>query len=158
MFDTLYVTIVHVSSIHMIFSKIIMIKLRKYRLCGRWLYFPKHNTSRVCVCIQGWSVWAGVVPVHICRCMEFRTLFWYLIRRLTLRSSKVSKPQDLYLELSDRSEIWHAPRQYRYLCARQMSKRYEHFNTRSCACEALWDLTIRRLIGYWTRALVCSKE
>ena len=32
--------------------------------------------------------------------------FQYPIRRLTVRSRKVSKPRDLYLELSDRSEIW----------------------------------------------------
>ena len=37
--------------------------------------------------------------------------FQYPIRRLAVRSRKVSKPRDLYLELSDRSEIWQAPRQ-----------------------------------------------
>ena len=34
----------------------------------------------------------------------------YPKRRLSVRSRKVSKPRDLYLELSDRSEIWQALR------------------------------------------------
>ena len=33
------------------------------------------------------------------------------IRRFMVRSHEVSKPWYLYLELSDRSEIWQAPRQ-----------------------------------------------
>ena len=38
--------------------------------------------------------------------------FQHPIRRLIVRSRKVSKPWDLYLELSDRSEIWQAPGQH----------------------------------------------
>ena len=39
-----------------------------------------------------------------------RFQFWYQIRRPIVRSHKVSTSRDLYLELSDRSEIWQAPR------------------------------------------------
>ena len=80
--------------------------------------------------------------------MATRAPFQYPIRRLIVRSRKVSKPRDLYLELSDRSEIWQAPRQQCCRGACQISKRHEHFNTRSRAFETLRDLTIRRLIGY----------
>ena len=82
-------------------------------------------------------------------CWKTRALFKYPIRRLIIRSHKVSKPQDLYLELSNRSRIWQAHRQHCYQCACQISKRYENFNTRSRTFETLRDLTIRRLIGYW---------
>ena len=77
-------------------------------------------------------------------CWKTGALFKNPIRRLIVRSRKVSKPQDLYLELSNRSGIWLAPGQH---C--QISKRYENFNIRSRTFETLRDLTIRRLIGYW---------
>ena len=50
----------------------------------------------------------------------------YPIRRLIVRSRGVSKPRDLYLELSDRSDIWQAHRQQccRRVC--QISKRYDN--------------------------------
>ena len=44
-----------------------------------------------------------------------------LIRRLIVRSREVSKPQDLCLKLSDRSEIWQAPRQQ---CCQYVSVKY----------------------------------
>ena len=50
----------------------------------------------------------------------------YPKRRLSVRSRKVSKPRDLYLELSDRSEIWQALRQQCCRCACQSSKRYDN--------------------------------
>ena len=68
------------------------------------------------------------------------------------RSCKFSKPRDLYLELSDRSDIWQAPRQHRCRGAFQISKRYQHFKTRSSTFDTLRYLTIRRLIGYWNGA------
>ena len=40
--------------------------------------------------------------------------------------------------------------------ASQISKRYEHFHTRSRAYETLRDLTIRRLIVYWNGAQVVT--
>ena len=83
---------------------------------------------------------------------ESRALFQYPIRRLIIRSRRVSKPWDLYLELSDRSEIGPAPRQQRCRSACQISKRYEQFNPQSRAFETWRDLTIRHLIRYWNGA------
>ena len=48
-------------------------------------------------------------------------LFHVLTRR-NVRSREVSKPWDLYVELSDRSEIWQPPRQHCCRCACQISK------------------------------------
>ena len=78
-----------------------------------------------------------------------RTLFQCPIRRLIVRSRKISKQRgfDLYSELSDRSEIWLAA------CACQISKRYQYLNNRFRTFETLRDLTISRLIGYWKGAL-----
>ena len=84
-----------------------------------------------------------------------RALFQYQIRRLILRSRNISKPWDLYSELSDHSEIIQAPQQHCCRRACQISKRYEHFNTRSRAFETLRDLTIRHLMGYW-KGVQCS--
>ena len=83
-----------------------------------------------------------------------RAPFQYPIRRLTVRSRKVSKPWDLYLELSDRSEIWQAPRQQGCRIACQISKRCDNLNYQSRGFEISRDLTIRRLIGYWNGAQV----
>ena len=72
----------------------------------------------------------------------------YLKRRLSVRSRKVSKPRNLYLELSDRSAIWQALRQQCCRCACQISKRYDNLKYQSRGFETLRDLTIRRLIAY----------
>ena len=71
-------------------------------------------------------------------------------------SHKVSKPRDLYLELCDRSEIWQAPRQQCCRRACQMSKRLNNLNCQSRGFKTSRDLTIRRFIGYWNRALVMN--
>ena len=76
----------------------------------------------------------------------------YPKRRLSVRSRKVSKPRDLYLELSDRSEIWQALRQQCCRCACQISKRYDNLKYQSRGFESLRDLTKRRLFGYWDGA------
>ena len=76
----------------------------------------------------------------------------YLKRRLSVRSRKVSKPRDLDLELSDRSEIWQALRQQCCRCACQISKRYDNLKYQSRGFETLRDLTKRRLFGYWDGA------
>ena len=55
----------------------------------------------------------------------------YPKRRLSVRSRKVSKPRDLYLESSDRSEIWQALRQQCCRCACQISKRYDNLKYQS---------------------------
>ena len=80
----------------------------------------------------------------------------YPKRRLSVRCRKVSKPRDLYLELSDRSEIWQALRQRCCRCACQISKRYDNLKYQSRGFETLRDLTERRLFGYWDGALVVS--
>ena len=72
----------------------------------------------------------------------------YLKRRLSVRSRKVSKPRDLYLELSDRYEIWQALRQQCCRCACQISKRYDNLKCQSRGFETLRDLTERRLFRY----------
>ena len=85
-------------------------------------------------------------------------VFWapsqYPKRRLSVRSRKVSKPRDLYLELSDRSEIWQALRQQCCRCACQISKRYDNLKYQSRGFETLRDLTKRRLFGYGDGAQV----
>ena len=83
-----------------------------------------------------------------------QALSQYQKRRLSVRSRKVSKPRDLYLELSDRSEIWQALRQQCCRCACQISKRYDNLKYQSRGFETLRDLTKRRLFGYWDGALV----
>ena len=76
--------------------------------------------------------------------------------RLSARTRKVSKPRDLYLELSDRSEIWQALRQRCCRCSCQISKRYDNIKYQSRGCETLRDLTKRRLLGYSDGALMIS--
>ena len=74
--------------------------------------------------------------------------------RLSVRSRQISKPRDLYLDLSDRFEIWQALRQQCCQCACQISKRYDNLKYQSRGFETLRDLTKRRLFGYWDGALV----
>ena len=78
----------------------------------------------------------------------------YPKRRLFVRSRKVSKPRDLYLELSDRSEIWQALRQQCCRCACQISKRYDNLKYQSRGFETLRDLKKLSLFGYWDGAQV----
>ena len=72
--------------------------------------------------------------------------------RLIVRSREVSKPRDLYLEFSDRSEIWQALQQHCCRCACQISKRYANSKYQSRGFDTSRDLTIRRLFGYWDGA------
>ena len=64
----------------------------------------------------------------------------YPKRSLSVRSRKISKPRDLYLELSDRSEIWQALRQQCCRCACQISKRYDNWKYQSRGFETLRGL------------------
>ena len=73
--------------------------------------------------------------------------FQYPIRRL-MRSREFSKQRDWQFELSHRFEIWQAHRQH-YRCACQISERSVDSKHKSRGFETSWDLTIRRLIGYW---------
>ena len=85
---------------------------------------------------------------------ESWALLQYPTRRPIVRSCKVSKARDLYLELYNRSdEIWQAPQQQCCWSACQISKRYDNSNYQSSGFEASRDPTIRRLIGYWNGAL-----
>ena len=103
----------------------------------------------------GTSKYTPQIPRNVITitCLDTWTLFQYSIRRLIVRSRKVSKPRDLYLELSDRSEIWQAPRQHCCRCAYQISERCDNLNYQSRGFETSRDLTVRRLIGYWNGAL-----
>ena len=83
--------------------------------------------------------------------------FQYPKRRLVARFHKVSKPQDLYLKLSNCSDIWQAHQQHCCWCNCQFSKRCKYFNTWSRLFKTLWDLTIRHLIGYWNRVQQAAK-
>ena len=77
-----------------------------------------------------------------------KALFQYPIRRLIVRSRKVSKPRDFYLGLFDHIEIWQAPRQHCCRRACQISKRCDDLNYQSRGFETSWDLTTRHLIRY----------
>ena len=70
------------------------------------------------------------MPKHLC-CDGLWAPSQYPKRRLSVRSRKVSKPRDLYLELSDRSEILPALRQQCCRCACQISKRYDNLKYQS---------------------------
>ena len=76
----------------------------------------------------------------------------YPNRRIFVRSRKVSKPRDLYLELPDRSEIWQAYRQHCCRCTCQISKRCDNLKYQSRGFETSRDLTKRRYFGYWDGA------
>ena len=78
--------------------------------------------------------------------------FQYPIRRLIVRSRKVSKSRGLYLESSNRSEIWQAPRQRCCRCPCQISKQCDDWNYQSRGFDTSWDLKIRCLIGDWNGA------
>ena len=89
-------------------------------------------------------------------CIGIRSPSQYPKRSLSVRSRKVSKPRDLYLELSDRYDIWQALRQQCCRCACQISKRYDNLKYQSRGFETLRDLTERRLCGYWDGAQVST--
>ena len=105
-----------------------------------WLSFSTYENHRIRPCLSGWkATWA---PSQ------------YPKRRLSVRSRKVSKPRDLYLELSNRFEIWQALWQQCCRCACQISKRYDNLKYQSRGFETLRVLTERRLFGYWDEALL----
>ena len=76
------------------------------------------------------------------------------IRRLIIRSQKVSKAWDRWLEFYNWFEIWQASRQHGYGGACQIPRRYERFNIRSRAFETLQDLMIRDIMRYLIGCLV----
>ena len=98
-------------------------------LRSRWIYHPKQPTSQYCLCSPG-----------------SRDLFQYPIRRLIVRSRKVSKRRNLFSGWYDRSDIWQTPWQQCCRCTCQISKRCHNLNYRSRGFETSRDLTIRRLL------------
>ena len=103
---------------------------------------------RVAVTCYGWEGTTIVVQT-----MATRVLFQYLIRHLIVRSYKALKTRDLYLELSDRSKIWQAPRQPCCRCACRISKQCTNLSYRSRGFKPSRDLTIRCIIRDWNEAL-----
>ena len=128
---------------------------------------------KICHCtpwytiISSWRVTCHTTDIHFMQplCNQFLTSHTisvsrapsqYPKRRLSVRFRKVSKPRYLYLELSDRYEIWQAPRQQCCRCACQISKRYGNLKYQSHGFETLRDLMERRLFGYWDGARVLT--
>ena len=73
--------------------------------------------------------------------------------RLTIKFREVSKSRDSGLNLSNRSEIWQAPRQQGCWDACQISERYDNDNIRSSGLETSRDPAVRRPSTLWTDAL-----
>ena len=108
---------------------------------------PWEGKFSFCQTPRSWLIWWYMWNEH-------RAPSHYPKRRLFVRSREVSKPRDLYLELSDRSEIWQALRQHCCRCACQISKRYDNLKYQSRGFETSRNLTKRRFFGYWDGALV----
>ena len=68
-------------------------------------------------------------------------------------SREVSKPRDWYLKLLCRFGIWQVHQLQYHGSARPIWKRSANSKIKSRGFESLRDFTIRRLIGYWNRAL-----
>ena len=110
--------------------------------CGMLMiryFFFQNAACTALVCYQ----YQGLEPVSISEI------------RLSVRPRKVSKPRDLYLELSDLYEIWQVLRQQCCRCTCQISKRYVNLKNQS-RVETLRDLTKRRLLGYCDGAQVMN--
>ena len=114
--------------------------------------FIPHLTGHVITYTCGDHVGINQINLLVIGVPGYRAPSQYPKRRLFVRSREVSKPRDLYLELSDRSEIWQALRQHCCRCACQISKRYDNLKYHSRGFETLRDLTKRRLFGYWDGA------
>ena len=63
--------------------------------------------------------------------------------RLIARSREVSKSRDFGLDISNRSEIWQAPRQQRCQDVCQISDRYDYYSNQSRGFEISRDLSVR---------------
>ena len=88
---------------------------------SQWkLRFPRENLTQFpCHYLHAAS------SAHVIDSTSF--LFQFPIRHLFVRSRKFSKPQDLYLELYDCSEIWQTHQQQCCRCACQISERSDNF-------------------------------
>ena len=132
----------------------------RVQVSHRYVFLWNQLLAPVINWLQGivtFSVWTWprwkIVKVGRSLYMKYRTPSQYPKRRLFVRSRKVSKPRDLYLEFSDRSEIWQALRQHGCRCACEISKRYDNLKYQSRGFETSQDLTKRSLFGYWDGAL-----
>ena len=76
-------------------------------------------------------------------CTQF--LGFYSLSGLTSYHKFSGSREAAGLELSNRSELWQAPRQQGCRDACQISERYNHHNIQSRSFEILWDLAVRRL-------------
>ena len=99
---------------------------RKGRIYSTTIPFLRCKMNQICI--------KGLLQLLV----EFRAVFQCPIRRLIIWYSEVSKPRDLCLELSDRSELF--------------SKRYGNSNYQCRDFDTSRDLMKWRLIGYWNRA------
>ena len=78
--------------------------------CARWEEFQRaENSLQIYLC-------RSFNQQGLCYSRGARAPFQYPIRRLIVRFCEVSKSRGLYLELSDRSEIWQTPRQHCCRC------------------------------------------
>ena len=75
-------------------------------------------------------------------------LFQYPIKRLIGRFREVLKQWYLYLELSNRSEIWQTPWWRCCWGAYQLLKQCNNWKYQSGVIETSRDLTMRHLVGY----------
>ena len=136
--------------------------LRRYRAHYDVTVMPVIHPTTVYrwfkLCIQ---VYHTKVKTNISRCHHITSLhieawdpFQYPIRRVIVRSRKVSKPRDWQFKLSHRFEIWQANRQQCCRGACKISERADNSKYKSRGFETSRGLTIRRLIGYWNGGLV----
>ena len=88
-------------------------------------------------------------------CFASRSPFQCPIMRLIVRSRNISKPRNLYLELSDHSDSLQPHRQQCW-CAYQITKRCDKLNYQSRGFETSRDITIMSLVGYWNGTQVVS--
>ena len=81
---------------------------------------------------------------------------WYCRRCLTIRSRKASKVQDWVPKCSYCFDIWQVPPNHQGAC--QISERSDNSKYKSPSFEILQVLSIRCIIRYWNRALVCPHD
>ena len=90
---------------------------------------------------------SGKRPIlwHIMECISsIRASIHQADGRLTARSRKFSKSRDSCLDITNRFEIWQAPRQRGCRDACQISERCDHYNIQSHGFDTSRDLAVRR--------------
>ena len=93
---------------HVLLKTILEKNIIRWKLNITFIYHMKYNRLRSTNTIST----SSEICTRFANCLQTSwNLFQYLIRRLTVRSRKVSKPGDLYLEMSDHSEILQVHRQ-----------------------------------------------